>query len=281
MAVFLKACLNSAGPLRAAIDATIRSQREDEDSGGKIGLGWMLAGPTERPVVWHNGATAGSYSFIGFSPKAGAGVVILANVQKASEKLGFDLLGIEAPKPPVLTVANAADYPGLYPLVPGFSIAVTEAGGTLFGQGTGQPRFALRPLGPDRFSLMGLDAELSFARGADGKVTAMTLHQNGRDVRGKRNELPKGVTLPPETLAEYAGHYPLAVTFVLTVTVENGAVFVQATGQQKLPVQASAKDEFFYTGVDAKISFQRDDSGKVMGLVLRQNGRDMPGKKVP
>jgi len=284
LAVFLAACLDRAGPLRPAIDATIQAQREDADTDGKFGFGWMLAGSTERPVVWHGGATAGSHAFVAFNPKTGTGVAILANVQKGSEKLGFDLLGGEPPKPRSATVANAADYPGRYPLSPAFAITVTEAGGSLSGQATGQPRFGMRPVASDRFAIVGVDAEISFERGADGKVAALVLHQNGRDLRGERGELPPGpktVTLPPETLAEYAGRYPAAPSFVLTVTVESGAVFVQATGQQKLPVQASAKDEFFYTVVDAKISFQRDAGGKVTGLVLRQNGRDLPAQKEP
>ncbi|MES1168396.1 MAG: serine hydrolase, partial [Oleiharenicola lentus] len=60
-----------------------------------------------------------------------------------------------------------------------------------------------------------------------------------------------------------------------------GALFVQATGQQKLPVFASAKDEFFYKVVDARLSFQRDATGQVVGVVLHQGGHDMPAKKAP
>jgi D-alanyl-D-alanine-carboxypeptidase/D-alanyl-D-alanine-endopeptidase len=283
MAIFLTACLNPAGPLRPAIDATLESQRENEDAGGRIGLGWMLAGRAEHPVAWHNGATAGSHSVMAFDPKAGTGLVILANVQKGSEQLGFELLGAEMPKPRVALVEErAADYPGRYPLTPAFAITVTEAGGTIFGQATGQPKFSMRPLDRDRFSIVGVDAEISFERGADGKVAALVLHQNGRDLRGARGELPaaaKSIALPPEVLAEYPGSYPLSAAFVLTVTSENGTILVQATGQSKFPVQASAKDEFFYTAVEASISFQRDGAGKVSGLVLHQNGRDLPAKK--
>jgi hypothetical protein len=33
--------------------------------------------------------------------------------------------------------------------------------------------------------------------------------------------------------------------------------------------------------VDAVIMFERDAGGAVTGLVLHQNGRDVPGKKLP
>ncbi|HWA24840.1 MAG TPA: serine hydrolase [Lacunisphaera sp.] len=283
MAVFLAACLNSSGPLRPALDASMQAQRDDDDTGTKVALGWLLAGNAEHPIFWHNGATGGSHAFVAFDRKAGAGVVILANMQFGPEAEGFRLLGIEPPMPRDRRLSNAADYPGRYPLSPAFVLTITETGGALFLQATGQPRLALRPAGADRFSVVGVDAEVSFERDAKGKVTALTLHQNGRDLRGVRGELPpppKEVALSAETLAGYAGEYPLAPSFVLTVTVENGALFVQATGQPKHPVFATAKDEFFYKVVDAQLSFQRDDSGAVTGVVLHQNGRDMPAKKV-
>ena len=285
MAVLLTAFIGQAEhPLRAAMDATLQPQRAAEDTGGHIALGWMLTDDAERPVTWHNGATAGSHTFVAFSPKTGAGIALLANFQKASEPLGFALLGARPAHAERAVVKDAAGYTGRYPLSPAFAIAITEANGALYAQATHQARLALREIAPDRFAIVGVPAEISFARGSDGKVTALTLHQNGLDQRAPRGELPpppKEVALPVEILREYAGSYPLTPVFVLTVTEESGALFVQATGQQKFPVFASARDEFFYKIVDARLSFQRDASGRVTGLVLHQNGRDVPAKRVP
>jgi beta-lactamase regulating signal transducer with metallopeptidase domain len=89
----------------------------------------------------------------------------------------------------------------------------------------------------------------------------------------------KAIALPSESLQEYTGAYPLTPEFVLKVTVEGGAVFVQATGQEKVPVFASAKDEFFYRIVDARISFRRGPDGRIIGLTLHQNGMNLPGEK--
>jgi hypothetical protein len=286
-AVFLAACLGGrTAPLSASLEATLQPQRADEDTGGRVGLGWMLTDDPERPIAWHNGATAGSHAFVAFSPKTGAGIAILANEQKGSEALGFGLLGGQ-PSHPRTAVANAADYGGTYPLTPAFAIRVTEAGGALFAQATGQGRLALRPVAPDRFAVIGVDAEISFERGADGKVTALVLHQNGRDQRALRGAPlpppppPVEVTLPAETLPEYAGEYPLAPQFVLTVTVVDGALAVQATGQGRFPVYASAKDEFFYKVVEARLTFVRDAAGRVTGLVLHQQGADLPAARRP
>jgi CubicO group peptidase (beta-lactamase class C family) len=280
MARFLAACLaRNDGPLHAAIQATVRPQQRADDVGGQIGLGWFI---TDEGIVWHNGATAGSHAFVGFNPKTGTGVAILANFQLVAEPLGFGLLGGRPPQPKIDRIKDAAGYVGRYPLAPAFAIDVTERNGTLHVQATGQPAFPLRVIGADRFAIGGVPAEVSFERDGDGKVVALVLHQNGRDQRAPRGELPplpKEIAFPAETLREYAGEYPLSPQFVITVTEAGGQLFAQATGQASFPVYASAKDEFFYKVVNAQLSFQRDAAGKVTGLVLHQNGRDVPAAK--
>jgi len=292
MAVFLTACLGGRdAALRSAFEATMQPQHAVAETGGQIGLGWMITADRENPVYWHNGATAGSHAFVAFSPKAGAGVVLLANVQKGSEALGFELLGgqppLPTPKETALSAETLRDYVGRYPLAPQFALTVTETDGALFVQATGQGKLPVFPSAKDEFFYKVVDARLSFQRDAAGKVTGLVLHQNGLDQPASRAELPpsppppKEITLPAGTLADYPGEYPAVPGFALTVTVEDGAVFVQATGQGKLPVFASARDEFFYRVVDAQISFQRDAAGKVTSLVLHQNGRNLPATKSP
>lgn len=282
MARFVAAYLEpKTGPLAVAMSATLEPQVATETTGGHIGLGVFL---TDDGFAWHNGATAGSHAFFGFNRQRGSGIVILANFQKASEPLGFELLGAKAQIPRSAAVKNATQYVGRYSLSPAFAIDITEAHGSLRARATGQPAFALRETGPDRFAVIDVPAEVSFERDNNGQVSALVLHQNGVEQRGARSELPpapREISLPVETLREYVGHYALAPTFVLTVTEANGALFAQATGQPKAPVFASAKDEFFYKVVDAQLSFARDSEGKVTGLTLHQAGRDLPGKRAP
>ncbi len=93
----------------------------------------------------------------------------------------------------------------------------------------------------------------------------------GENVEPRRPR--KEVEVKPETLATYAGTYALFSDFKLTVTVEDGRLMVQATGQEKLPVFAESETDFFYKVVDARITFEKD--GK--RLTLHQNGHEMPG----
>jgi CubicO group peptidase (beta-lactamase class C family) len=87
------------------------------------------------------------------------------------------------------------------------------------------------------------------------------------------------VTLPVATLDEYVGSYPLAPSFVLTVTRQEDRLMLQATGQPAFRIWASAKDEFFLKVVNAQVSFTRGAGGQVDGLILHQGGRDQRAPK--
>ena len=88
-----------------------------------------------------------------------------------------------------------------------------------------------------------------------------------------------GIKVDPEVLTEYEGTYQLTPDFAIKFTARDGHLFTQATGQPEAEVFASKKDEFFLKVVDAQVSFQRDAGGKVTGMVLHQNGRNVPGTR--
>jgi D-alanyl-D-alanine-carboxypeptidase/D-alanyl-D-alanine-endopeptidase len=92
----------------------------------------------------------------------------------------------------------------------------------------------------------------------------------------RRVEIP----ITPEVLHLYPGEYQLAPGFTLTVTREEDKLFVQATGQPRFQVYPLSETEFFYKVVDAQITFVKDSTGRVTGLVLHQGGRDMEGARI-
>jgi hypothetical protein len=59
------------------------------------------------------------------------------------------------------------------------------------------------------------------------------------------------------------------------MTVENGQLMTQATGQPKFPMFAESETKFFLKVVDAQVDFLKDDKGNVTGLTLHQAGREM------
>ena len=88
------------------------------------------------------------------------------------------------------------------------------------------------------------------------------------------------VTLGTPALDRVVGRYELAPGFVLTVWREGGRVLAQATGQGTAEVFPESEYAFFYKVVDAQLAFTRDAAGNVDGVVLRQGGRDVPGKRL-
>ena len=79
--------------------------------------------------------------------------------------------------------------------------------------------------------------------------------------------------------AEYAGQYELAPGVRFTITREGERLFAQLTGQQRFEVYPESETDFFYTVVDAQLTFERKN-GKVVGVVLHQNGRDQTATRV-
>jgi CubicO group peptidase (beta-lactamase class C family) len=105
----------------------------------------------------------------------------------------------------------------------------------------------------------------------------------GKLVNGEKVVLPterKVVSVPKAVLEQYVGGYELGPNFVLTFTVEGNELISQATGQPKFPLRAESETKFYVTAFEAEIEFQKDASGKVTGLVLRQNGRDRPAPRI-
>lgn len=90
----------------------------------------------------------------------------------------------------------------------------------------------------------------------------------------------KQATVDPRILPSYAGEYELKPGFVIAVTVENEQLFVQPTGQGKMPVYPSSPTDFFLKGAPLEISFVKDAEGKVTQMVVHQGGNDMPAKKI-
>ena len=89
------------------------------------------------------------------------------------------------------------------------------------------------------------------------------------------------INLPPNALSPYVGVYELGPGLQLEVTMRDGALYAKSsTGGDALRLWPESARDFFVKEVDAQVSFTRDSSGTVTGLVLHQFGRDRPAKKM-
>ena len=92
-------------------------------------------------------------------------------------------------------------------------------------------------------------------------------------------EVRTAMKVDQKTLEQYQGTYQLGPGFDVVVSVENGQLMTQATGQPKFPVYAETETKFFPLEFPAEIEFVKDDNGKVNALVLHQGGHDMKAPK--
>jgi hypothetical protein len=89
------------------------------------------------------------------------------------------------------------------------------------------------------------------------------------------------IELPASDLARYPGVYELAPGLDLDVTMPDNALMVRGSGGgNPVHLWPESRDHFFVNEVDAQITFVRDASGTVRGLILHQYGREKQAKKV-
>jgi hypothetical protein len=65
------------------------------------------------------------------------------------------------------------------------------------------------------------------------------------------------VTVDPKILASYAGTYELTPKFSIVVTVEDGHLVTQGSGQGKVPMMAESETKFFPMRLMRSWSFTR------------------------
>ena len=82
----------------------------------------------------------------------------------------------------------------------------------------------------------------------------------------------KATVLPSASLDDYVGTFKIRDKFLLQVFRIDNGLFARATGQEAFPIFPSAPNEFFARIAGISMSFKRDPTGAVDGLVLHQNG---------
>ena len=89
------------------------------------------------------------------------------------------------------------------------------------------------------------------------------------------------ITLPASELARNVGVYQLERGPRFYVTLIGESLFVRSTtGGPAVKLWPESANDFFVKEVDAQITFVRDASGEVSGLVLHQFGRERRGAKI-
>lgn len=271
---FMRAMMKQPEPWAATM-----IQRAETGGPDAMGYGWFIREVNGESVFWHGGGTGGYRTFVGVQPATRRGIVVLGARDRDVSGIGLGWFQglFETPDTSAVEV-DLADYLGDYPLAPQFVLRVFLQGERLMVQATAQPAFGLEAQGEDAFALEGVPARLVFERSEAGQVSGLVLHQGGRESPAPRQEPGslvsdrKGIELVESQLVGLEGEYALAPNVWIMITRSGTQLFARLTGQSAAPIFASAMDEFFYDVVDAQLSFERDESGEVVRVILHQNG---------
>jgi serine-type D-Ala-D-Ala carboxypeptidase/endopeptidase len=195
MLKFAEAALRGSGPVPDAIRDAMRPRVAAGAPTLSIGLGWIRLATGGDTIVWHNGGTGGSRSFLGVVPATGTAVVLLTNSGgTGSDDLALHLLNPSLPLAPSprqaveVPAAVLATYVGTYELTPQFHIVVSFEDGVLRATPTGQGTVRLWAESATSFFLREVDAQIVFDVAEDGAVRGLVLQQNGRNMPARRIE---------------------------------------------------------------------------------------------
>jgi len=87
------------------------------------------------------------------------------------------------------------------------------------------------------------------------------------------------IVVPVEVLETYVGEYELRGDLVVTITVVDGQLMGQATGQDKHQLVPRSETQFTIEAVELQVTFVIDDEGSVSGFNLHQGGETLFAKK--
>jgi CubicO group peptidase (beta-lactamase class C family) len=312
MVKYLKANMGmTPSPIYNAMKMSHEVAYTNEEQDFSMGLAWHYG--LNDTVVWHNGGTGGYISFAGFLKGTNKGVVVLTNTQENINAIGFKLLGDDAelkvPKKSIaVKIDNEIEANGIDSGIALYRKAKTETDDSYSFDEDELNSLGYKYLAKDEdriaLALFKLNVEM-FPNASNPYDSLGEAYLKMGDSALAKKNYTKSVALNPaneggikvleslgvtsavktvnvasEVLDTYVGKYELAPTFIITVTHKENKLFVQATGQPQFEVFPKAQNEFYLKVVEASVTFNADETGKIISMTLHQNGQNMPGKKI-
>ena len=97
-----------------------------------------------------------------------------------------------------------------------------------------------------------------------------------------RTPLPtrKEITVDAKILDGYVGRYGEPPNLILKITREGSRLFIQENDEPKQELGAETENKFFSRSSSDSLTFELDDHGGVLRMVLHVGGRDVPLKRL-
>ena len=114
-----------------------------------------------------------------------------------------------------------------------------------------------------------------------GLFSLVCLAPRGTTANEFHQSKPAEVKIDPRRFDELIGQYAFVESpdLVLSVFREGDKFFIQATNQGRIEVFPASETKFFLKIIDADATFARDEQGKVISVLWRQNGQQTTARK--
>jgi hypothetical protein len=154
-------------------------------------------------------------------------------------------------------------------VMPGFVLTFDREGDRIYTQATNQPEIDLTATSDSTFSLVGVNASVTFHLNEDATADSLTLHQNGNHIARKID-----FTLSPDEMAEYTGQfYSEEIETIYTIELQDDELIMQNYQiEEEMKLDPTKKDQFGSVMPIQTVEFVRGEDGEITGFNA-SNGR--------
>jgi len=253
------------------------------------GYGWAVDEINGSQTVEHSGGIFGYVTNSIYLPNEDVFVAIYSNCDcngpgNVSTKMAAIAIGKPYLGQKDMIAVKSDDLKklvGVYDFDDGSSRIITMEDNQLYSQRVGSTKIKIFPTKKNTFSYENSFATIQFqGKGSEMKAIFSYRINKTEGVKTKKAiPVQKEIKVDVETLKKYVGVYEVQPGFDITITIEDGKLMTQATGQQKFQIFPESQTKFFLKVIAAKIEFIESDNGKFESFILYQGGQEIPGKK--
>ena len=119
-----------------------------------------------------------------------------------------------------------------------------------------------------------VDARIKFVKDEKGEINQAGIISKRAGIKRPKIKRRSYYRDHPAILDNYTGKYKLNENIIVTVSRENNKLFAEPTDQPKLEMLPVSETDFVIKEINAKLSFVKDENGKVNKIKLNMNGTD-------
>ncbi|MBE0661001.1 MAG: serine hydrolase [Bacteroidales bacterium] len=255
------------------------------------GYGWMPGDVQGSPMIAHGGGINGFMTHEAYFPAEDLYVVLFLNCTCIGTEAAHKIAALALGKPfdykeVEIEASKLEEYTGVYQNSSGNQRNIYIEDGKLISQRVGGGTFRIIPFEAEKFFFENSLTKIEFTRNRLNEVAAGIMKSStGLPETWEKTELPlpekrREIEVPEEILKTHVGNYELMPGFVLYITLEDGKLMAQATGQSTNELFAESESVFFLKVVEASLEFIKDENGKTVALILKQGGQELEGKRI-